>query len=34
LVYGTIRDVGEARQTAEEHMGSLYKLNGKHGKAI
>ncbi|KAJ7239314.1 Pyruvate/Phosphoenolpyruvate kinase-like domain-containing protein [Mycena rebaudengoi] len=34
LVYGTIRDVGDARQAAEEHMGSLYKLNGKHGKAI
>jgi 2-keto-3-deoxy-L-rhamnonate aldolase RhmA len=34
LVYGTIRQVGEARQAAEELMGSLYKLNGKHGKAI
>ncbi|KAJ7289546.1 Pyruvate/Phosphoenolpyruvate kinase-like domain-containing protein [Mycena rebaudengoi] len=32
LIYGTIRGVGEARQTAKEHMGSLY--NGKHGKDI
>jgi hypothetical protein len=32
LVYGTIREVGEARQAAEEHMGRL--SNGKIGEAI